>query len=172
MSNARRNRLDHITALVLAAMVLGPIPSFAQFNLPETLGGLPEQLGGLPANAPQRPTGPAPKINVYEVRPTRPVKPLTPDEQKKLEAELTALRDQQKNRANPQAQPPKKAAAPAPLDIRKPAHATKPAPVAKPKPVAKRTPARPKAAPVKREAAKPEIVPDAKQPAGPMRLIN
>jgi hypothetical protein len=162
MSNARRNRLGPITALVLAAMMLGPNPGFAQGDL------LPEALGGLPANAPQRPKGPMPKVNVYEVRPTRPVKPLTLDEQKKLEAELTALRESQKNRAHPAPSAPKKAAAP--LAITKPASAVKVAPKAKPMPVAKRAPA--KTAPVKREAAKPEIVPDARQPAGPMRLIN
>jgi hypothetical protein len=150
-------------------MALVPATGFAQGDL------LPESLGGLPANAPKRPTGPAPNVNVYEVRPTRPVKPLTPGEQKKLEAELTALREQQKNRVNPQPSAPKKAAA-GPLNLAKPtaeakpAPVDKPAPVAKPVPVAKKTP--PKAAPAKKEAAKPEIVPDARQPAGPMRLIN
>src|SRR5262245_387419 len=128
MSNARRNRLGPITALFLAAVTLVPIPSFAQLNLPETLGGLPEKWAGLPSNAPKRPEGPARKVNVHEVRPTRPVKPLTPDEQKKLEAELTALRDRQQNRPNAQPPAPKKAAGP--LDL------AKPAPVAKPKPVA------------------------------------
>jgi hypothetical protein len=151
-------------------MTLASNSGFAQGDL------LPEALGGLPANAPHRPATPYATPNVYEVRPTRPVKPLTQDEQKKLEAELTALRERQKNRANPPPAAPKKAAA-GPLNLAKPAQVAKPAPVVKPAPkpapVAKRAPAPSKAAPVKKkEAAKPEIVPDSKRPAGPMRLIN
>jgi hypothetical protein len=178
MSIARRNRSGPVTALLLAVIALVPVASRAQVS--ETLGGLPEKWGGLPANAPQRPATPYATPNVYEVRPTRPVKPLTADEQRKLEAELTALRENQKSRANPRPAAPKKAAGPAsaPLNLAKPTALPKPAPAArsvsagKPAPVAKKTPAPPRAAPAKKEAAKPEIVPDARQPAGPMRLIN
>jgi hypothetical protein len=179
MSIARRNRSGPVTALMLAAMALVPATGRAQVS--EALGGLPEKWGGLPANAPQRPATPYATPNVYEVRPTRPVKALTADEQRKLEAELTALRESQKNRANPKlvapkASAPKKAAGPAsgPLDLAKPTALPKraPVPAAKPTPVAKKAPAPPRAAPTKKEAAKPEIVPDARQPAGPMRLIN
>jgi hypothetical protein len=177
MSIARRNRSGPVTALMLAAMALVPATGRAQVS--EALGGLPEKWGGLPANAPQRPATPYATPNVYEVRPTRPVKALTADEQRKLEAELTALRESQKNRANPKlaapkASAPKKAAGPAsaPLNLAKPTALPKQAPAAKPTPVAKKTPAPSKAAPAKKEAAKPEIVPDARQPAGPMRLIN
>jgi len=170
MSIARRNRLGFVTALGAAAMLLVPATGLSQVS--EALGSLPEKWGGLPANAPQRPKGPEPRVNVYEVRPTRPVKPLTLDEQKKLEAELTALREGHKNRVNPPPPAPKKAAAPAsgPLNLAKPGAVAKPAP--KPAPLAKRAPTPAKAAPVKKEAAKPDIVPDARQPAGPMRLIN
>jgi hypothetical protein len=183
MSIARRNRSGPVTALMLAAMALVPATGRAQVS--EALGGLPEKWGGLPANAPQRPATPYATPNVYEVRPTRPVKALTADEQRKLEAELTALRESQKNRANPKlaapkAPAPKKGAGPAsaPLNLAKPTALPKPAPAvrsaspAKPAPVAKKTSAPPRAAPGKKEAAKPEIVPDARQPAGPMRLIN
>jgi hypothetical protein len=151
-------------------MTLASNSGFTQGDL------LPEALGGLPANAPQRPATPYATPNVYEVRPTRPVKPLTQDEQKKLEAELTALRERQKNRANPQPAAPKKAAGPAsaPLNLGKPTALPKraPAPAVKPAPVVKKSPAPSKAASAKKEAAKPEIVPEVKQPAGPMRLIN
>ncbi len=174
MSIARRNRSGVVTALLLAAVALVPMTGLAQVS--DALGGLPEKWGGLPANAPQRPATPYATPNVYEVRPTRPVKPLTADEQRKLEAELTSLREQQKNRANPKPSAPKKAAAPAsgPLDLAKPTALPKraPVPAAKPAPVAKKAPAPSRAAPTKKEAAKPEIVPDARQPAGPMRLIN
>lgn len=66
-----------------------------------TFDALPEKLGGLPANAPERPAQQMAFPNVYEVRPTRETKPLTDDEQKKLETELTTLREQQKQLANP-----------------------------------------------------------------------
>ena len=76
---------------------------------------LPEKMGGLPESAPARSAEPLPFPNVYEVRPTREAKPLNDDEQKKLETELTTLRDHQKTLATPPAPPPvKKAAAPAP----------------------------------------------------------
>ncbi len=72
-------------------------------------------MGGLPESAPARSAEPLPFPNVYEVRPTREAKPLNDDEQKKLETELTTLRDHQKTLATPPAPPPaKKAAAPAP----------------------------------------------------------
>jgi hypothetical protein len=172
MSIARRNRSGPVTVLLLAAMALVPVTGRAQVS--EALGGLPEKWGGLPANAPQRPATPYATPNVYEVRPTRPVKALTADEQRKLEAELTALRENQKNRANPRPAAPKKAAGPAsaPLNLAKPTALPKPAPAAKPAPVAKKTPAPPRVAPSKKEAARPEIVPDIKQPAAPLRLIN
>jgi hypothetical protein len=110
MSNARRNRLGPPAALLLAAFAL------ALSACSSTGDVLSEKLGGLPANAPQRPATALPVPNVYEVRPTRDARPLTGDEQRKLEADLTSLRESQKARANPPppappAPPPKKAAA-------------------------------------------------------------
>jgi len=84
-------------------------------------------MGGLPAEAPERPAEPKAFPNVYEVRPTREAVPLTTEEQKKLETDLTNLREQQKQSANPPPPPPppaKKAAAPAkkpPAKIAQPA---------------------------------------------------
>jgi len=67
---------------------------------------LPEKAGGLPANAPARPADALPVPNVYQVRPTREARPLDATEQKKLESDLTSLRESQKARANPPPPPP------------------------------------------------------------------
>jgi hypothetical protein len=71
---------------------------------------LPEKAGGLPANAPSRPADPLPVPNVYEVRPTREAAPLDTAGQKKLESDLTSLRESQRARANPPPPPPPPAA--------------------------------------------------------------
>jgi hypothetical protein len=83
---------------------------------------LPEKAGGLPANAPARPADTLPTPNVYEVRPTREARPLDAAEQKKLESDLTSLRESQKQRANPPPPPP-----PPPPPAAKKAPAKKPA---------------------------------------------
>ena len=60
-----------------------------------------------------------PYPNVYEPRPKREAKPLSDDEQKKLESELTELRDEPEPARRPRRQPPPppaKAAAPAKKD--------------------------------------------------------
>ena len=75
---------------------------------------LPEKVGGLPANAPERPADPLPTPNVYAVRPTREEPPLDAAEQKKLESDLTSLRESQKARANPPPPPPPPVAKKAP----------------------------------------------------------
>ena len=121
MSNARRNRSAPQTAalLVLAAFALSAC---------STIGDtLPEKAGGLPANAPARPAEALPTPNVYEIRPTREAAPLDTAGQKKLESDLTSLRESQKARANPPPPPP-----PAPPPAAKKAAANKP--------VAKKTP--------------------------------
>jgi hypothetical protein len=84
---------------------------------------LPEKAGGLPANAPARPADSLPVPNVYEVRPTREAQPLDADGQKKLESDLTSLRESQKARANPPPPPPPPVAkkAPAKKPAKKPA---------------------------------------------------
>lgn len=71
---------------------------------------MPEAAGGLPANAPARPADALPTPNVYEVRPTRVAPPLDTAGQKKLESDLTSLRESQKARANPPPPPPPPAA--------------------------------------------------------------
>src|SRR5437764_13209277 len=97
MSNARQNRLAPLL-LGLAALALASCTS--------TIDMLPEKAGGLPATAPARPADPLPTPNVYEVRPTREAAPLDTAGQKKLESDLTSLRESQKARANPPPPPP------------------------------------------------------------------
>ncbi len=89
---------------------------------------MPEAAGGLPASAPARPADALPTPNVYDVRPTREAPPLDTAGQKKLESDLTSLRESQKARANPPPPPPPAAKKPV---------ATK---AAATKPVAKKTP--------------------------------
>src|SRR6185369_2846169 len=105
MSNARRIRA--VVLLAAAAPALAGCSSAVDM--------LPEKLGGLPSDAPQRPATTLATPNVYEVRPTREARPLSDAEQKKLESDLLALRETEKQRANPPAPPPpppeKKAAA-------------------------------------------------------------
>jgi hypothetical protein len=108
MSNARRNRLAPSAVFIVAALAL------VMSACSSTGDVLSESLGGLPASAPQRPATALPTPNVYEVRPTREARPLSAVEQKKLESDLTTLRESQKQRANPEPPapppPPKKAA--------------------------------------------------------------
>ena len=92
MSNARR---IHLAPRAACALVL----SCALAACGATVGSLPEKLGGLPESAPQRPAETMPFPNVYEPRPKRQATPLNDDEQKKLELELTKLRDDQNQRA-------------------------------------------------------------------------
>jgi len=93
--NARRR--TSAPALVLIMLALSGCAS--------TFDALPEKMGGLPESAPARPAEAYTFPNVYEARP-RDTKPLSADEQKKLESDLVTLREQQKNLANPPAPPP------------------------------------------------------------------
>jgi len=145
MSNARRIR--SFVLHVAAALALAGCSSAVDM--------LPEKLGGLPNDAPQRPATTLATPNVYEVRPTREARPLSDAEQKKLESDLLALRETEKQRANPPPPPPppeKKAAA------KLPAGQTKP-PAAKSK-----APAGPQ-----KGATAPAA---AKKPAEPLKLAN
>jgi hypothetical protein len=100
MSNARHDNAAPRAAALLVLTALG-------LSACSTMGDtLPEAAGGLPANAPARPADPLPTPNVYEVRPTRAAAPLDTAGQKKLESDLTSLRESQKARANPPPPPP------------------------------------------------------------------
>jgi len=110
-------------------------------------------MGGLSADVPERPAQPKASPNVYEVRPTREAVPLTTEEQKKLETDLTKLREQEKQAANPPPPPPaKKTAAPA---------KTPPPKAAQP-------------AKKKKEEKKPKdpVVPEQKGPVAPPKMVN
>lgn len=158
MSNARRYRLAPRVALLALAGALSACGA--------TFGQMPEKLGGLPESAPQRPAETMPFPNVYEPRPVRAAKPLTDEEQKKLESDLATLRENQKQRANPL--PQKAIAAPA----KKP-----PAPAAANsiKAAAKATAAKATAAKTAAPAKKKQdeaVVPEQKGPVAPPKLIN
>jgi hypothetical protein len=135
MSDARQIRA--FVLLAAAALALAACSS--------SLDMIPEKLGGLPSDAPQRPATTLPTPNVYEVRPKREERPLTDAEQKKLESDLTALRENEKQRANPPPPPPEP-----------------------PPPPAKK--AAPKDSGPKKAAAKPPAT--AKKPSEPMKLSN
>jgi outer membrane biosynthesis protein TonB len=116
MSNARRNNSAPFAAALL--LMLAGLGLAACSSMGDTL---PEKAGGLPANAPARPADALPTPNVYAVRPTREAAPLDADGQKKLESDLTSLRESQKARANPPPPPP-----PPPPVAKKKAPAKKP----------------------------------------------
>jgi hypothetical protein len=149
VSNARRHSPG--PALLALAVALAVSACSSTFDV------LPEKMGGLPASAPERPAERPAFPNVYEVRPTREAKPLNDEEQKKLESELTTLREQQKQLANPPPPTPppaKKAAAPA---------KTAAAP-------ARKLPAK-TAEPAKKKQNDP-IVPEQKGPVAPPKMVN
>ena len=150
MSNARHIGLAPRAACALVfACVLAACGA--------TIGSVPEKLGGLPESAPQRPAETMPFPNVYEPRPKRQATPLNDDEQKKLESELTRLRDEQNQRANPPPpEPPKKTAVPVKKD-----------PVPAKKAAAKET----APAPAKKKQ-NDAVVPEQKGPVVPPKLIN
>jgi hypothetical protein len=60
-----------------------------------SLGDLPPQLGGMAAGTPERPATPSAYPAVHDMPPPRQDVVLTPEEQKKAQADLTALRTQQ-----------------------------------------------------------------------------
>ncbi len=144
IANARHTRSAPLAAALLAFALVLPACSTGDV--------LPEKMGGLPASAPARPAERSAFPNVYEVRPTREAKPLTDEEQKKLESELATLREQQKQLANP---PPP---APPPAPAKKAAAADK-------NPPAKA------AAPAKKKQNE-AVVPEQKGPVAPPKLIN
>jgi hypothetical protein len=161
MSNARRNRLAPRVAFLAALLSLSACSGGAM------LGQFPEKVGGLPESAPQRPAETMPYPNVYEPRPTRTAKPLTDEEQKKLESELSNLRDSQNKRANPPPAPPPKEASKAAKEGTK--QATKTAPKAPLKKIADK--AKPKAVDPPEKKNDDSLVPDRKGPSS-LKPIN
>jgi hypothetical protein len=73
-------------AVALAGCASGPI-----------IDGLPSNMG-LPAGTPERPTTPYQYPAVHDMPPTRATPIMTEEQQRKLEKELTVLREQQEVR--------------------------------------------------------------------------
>jgi hypothetical protein len=115
----RKNNLTPVLALGFAAGLLAACSSASTIT-----DMIPPAAGGLPANIPARPaTEPEyPAVNAAPQR--REALPLTDDEVKRAQAELTTLRQQQEERAGTS---PKAAVAPAKKDkaAAKPAKKTK-----------------------------------------------
>jgi hypothetical protein len=77
--------------LVAVAMILG-LPGCSAGSV---FDRVPESLGGLPSDAPARPEGPAQYPAVHDMPPPRDTKPLSEEDQVKLEKDLQATRDRQ-----------------------------------------------------------------------------
>ena len=142
-------------------MIIAALVSLCGCGGGATLGQLPEWAGGLPENAPAHPAETLPYPNVYEPRPTRETKPLTAEEQKRLESELSNLRDAQNKRANPPPTPEPKSPGKAATKA-----TTRTASKAPAKEALKERPkGEAKAAPKKKVADKPKPKPPEKKPA-------
>jgi hypothetical protein len=99
MSNARR----YCSRLGTAAAVLALLAGCGT----AAIDMIPSRMGGLPQNAPERPAAQPAYPAINDTQFERDDKPLTAEEQKKLEADLAALRKTQADRLNPPAPPPK-----------------------------------------------------------------
>jgi hypothetical protein len=96
----RKSNLAPLLALGLTAGMLAACSSTSVTDM------IPTAAGGLPENAPSRPAVPPeyPAVNVMPQR--REALPLTDDELKRTQAEMTTLRQQQEQRAaEPEAKP-------------------------------------------------------------------
>lgn len=102
--------------LLTAAMVLG----LAGCSANPLADRLPEAAGGLPAGAPARPTTPYQYPAVHDMPPPRASKPLSEEDQVKLEKDLQATRDRQAAEANEEP-PVQQSAAPAKQAKKQPA---------------------------------------------------
>jgi hypothetical protein len=94
----RKNNLPSLLALALAAGLLAACSSASITDM------IPTAAGGLPANAPARPaTEEYPAVGAMPQR--REALPLTDEEVKRAQAELTTLRQQQEERTGTAAKP-------------------------------------------------------------------
>ena len=103
----RKNNLPPVLALALAAGLLAACSSTSITD------SIPAAAGGLPANLPARPATEPEYPAVGAMPQRRDALPLTDEELKRTQAELTTLRQQQEQRAGTA---PKPAAAPAKKD--------------------------------------------------------
>ena len=154
IANARRILWAPFAASLLLTLAMAVSGCSSAFDV------LPEKMGGLPADAPARPTEPKAFPNVYEVRPTREAIPLTTEEQKKLETDLTTLREQQKQLATPPAPPPPAPPPPPP-----------PPPPAKKVAAPAKQPSAKDATSAKKKQSDP-VVPEQKGPVVSPKMVN
>jgi hypothetical protein len=105
-------RKAYVIGLAALALALGGCSSASQ-----VFEKMPQSVGGLSADAPKAPATPYLYPAVHDMPAARQVKPLTDDEQLKLEKELLSTRDAQEKAAADDAQanqpPPPQPAAPA-----------------------------------------------------------
>ena len=85
--------MDGLKRSLLAASFLGLLMTSCSAGSP--LENLPPSMGGLPADAPAAPKLPYQFPAVHDMPPPRSAKPLSDDQQIKLEHDLEAARDRQ-----------------------------------------------------------------------------
>jgi hypothetical protein len=91
--------------LVRAWMVLACVGATTLGACSSVLSEMPTQMGGLPSGAPSRPEAAPAYPAVHEMPPPRSAAVLTEEERKKVEAELAAMRAEQKKKADAKGQP-------------------------------------------------------------------
>jgi hypothetical protein len=89
------NRNARFTALTLAMTALPLLAGAVSRAYGQIGDSLPPSMGGLPAGAPARTTSQPPYPNVFDIPPPRSTRPLSKEEQAKLEAQLKATRARQ-----------------------------------------------------------------------------
>jgi hypothetical protein len=96
MSRLRPLRKSNLAPLLALGLTAGMLAACSSTSVTDMI---PTAAGGLPENAPSRPTAPPeyPAVNVMPQR--REALPLTDDELKRTQAEMTTLRQQQEQRA-------------------------------------------------------------------------
>jgi hypothetical protein len=101
MSIARLPRSAVKLGAMAAAIACGVALSGCSTQLisSQTFSSAPTELGGLSPDAPARSAEPIAYPAVHDMPPARRNAVLTPDEQRKVEAELAALRERQTKRA-------------------------------------------------------------------------
>src|SRR5262249_9468836 len=121
MSRLRPLRKHNLAPLLALPLIAGMLAACSSTSLTDMI---PTAAGGLPENAPARPATPPEYSAVNAMPQRREALPLTDDEGKRPQAEMTTLRQQQEKRAaEPEAKP-----APAPATkavAAKPAKKTK-----------------------------------------------
>jgi hypothetical protein len=98
---------------LIALFAAAALAACSSANIADTI---PASVGGLPESTPDRPAVPMDYPAVHDMPPARAVPTLTEDEQRRLEADLVAVRDRQEMRTGttPKKKPPAASAYTAP----------------------------------------------------------